>query len=274
MTFWVDGELVDDAVVPVTDHGFTVGDGVFETLRTYGGAVRALDRHLDRLARSAAGLGLCAPDRGVLERAVREVVDANGGGDLRVRLTVTGGPGPMGSPRGDGECTIVAGATPLEPVAFVTDVITVPWVRNERSPLAGLKTTSYAENVVALARARETGASEALFANTRGELCEGTGTNVFVVVDGRLLTPPLSSGCLAGVTRGLVIECTDAVEETLPYDVLFSADEVFLTSTVREVQAVRRVDDHVVADAPGPVTAEARDALLTSLGSSGPRTRR
>src|SRR5947209_8598833 len=129
MTFWIDGELVDDAVVPVTDHGFTVGDGVFETLRTDGGVPRALDRHLDRLARSATGLGLCVPDRALLERAVNEVVAANGGGDLRVRLTVTAGPGPMGSPRGSGQCTVVAGATPVHPVEPVTDVITVPWVR-------------------------------------------------------------------------------------------------------------------------------------------------
>lgn len=255
---WLNGELVpaDTATVSALDHGVTVGDGVFETMRVYGGIPLALDRHLARMDRSARGLGLCLPDRELLARATAEVVEASGLADCRLRITITAGAGPLGSGRHDGECTILAAVAPIEPVAPVTDVITVEWVRNERSPLAGLKTTSYAENVVALARAQEAGASEALFANTRGELCEGTGTNVFVVVDGRLLTPPLSSGCLAGITRELVLECTPAVEATLPFEVLGEAEEVFLTSSTREVQAVAHVDGRPVGDAPGPVTLE------------------
>lgn len=136
-------------------------------------------------------------------------------------------------------------------------MITVPWTRNERGALTGLKTTSYAENVVALARAREQGASEALFGNTVGQLCEGTGSNVFVVLDGEIHTPPLASGCLAGITRALAIEWTGAEETDLPLDVLERADEVFLTSTLRDVQAVQRVDDRELPGAPGPVTAKA-----------------
>jgi branched-chain amino acid aminotransferase len=260
---WVNGALVDahDAAVPALDHGITVGDGVFETLRVYAGRPFAVDRHLDRLERSGAGLGLVLPDRGLLERAVDEVVAAGGLPDCRVRLTVTAGDGPLGSARIAGACTVVAAVAPLDPVAPTTDVIIVPWVRNERSPLAGLKTTSYAENVVALARAKEAGASEALFANTRDELCEGTGTNVFVVVGGELLTPPLSSGCLAGITREVVLEVTGAVERTLPLSILGDADEVFLTSSTREVQAVAHVDGRSVASAPGPVTAAALAAF-------------
>ncbi|MDQ2650826.1 MAG: aminotransferase class IV, partial [Actinomycetota bacterium] len=140
-----------------------------------------------------------------------------------------------------------------------TAVVTVPWTRNERSAVAGIKTTSYAENVRALARAHERGASEALFANTVGQLCEGTGSNVFVVVDGTVLTPPLSSGCLAGVTRALVLECHDVTEQDLPLDVLRTADEVFLTSTGRDVQAVHQIDDRALD--PGPITAEAAAAF-------------
>ncbi|MFD7946351.1 aminotransferase class IV, partial [Streptomyces sp. NPDC059744] len=136
-------------------------------------------------------------------------------------------------------------------------VITVPWTRNERGALAGLKTTSYAENVVALARAHEQGASEALFANTVGQLCEGTGTNVFVVLDGRLHTPPLASGCLAGITRALVVEWAGAHETELPMDVLEHADEVFVTSSLRDVQAVHRIDGRELPGTPGPVTAKA-----------------
>lgn len=123
--------------------------------------------------------------------------------------------------------------------------------------MAGLKTTSYAENVVALARAHEQGATEALFANTTGALCEGTGSNVFVVVDGELHTPPLTSGCLAGITRALAVEWTGARESELPLDVLERADEIFLTSTLRDVQAVHRIDGRQLADAPGPVTSKA-----------------
>ena len=109
----------------------------------------------------------------------------------------------------------MAGA-PLGPPPGPTDVATVPWPRNERGALAGLKTISYGENVVALHYARERGATEAVFANLAGNLCEGTGTNVFVCIDGRVLTPPLSAGCLAGVTRDLILELTDASEDDLP----------------------------------------------------------
>jgi branched-chain amino acid aminotransferase len=118
-----------------------------------------------------------------------------------------------------------------------------------------VKTTAYAENVVALARAKTAGAGEALFANTLGELCEGTGTNVFVVRDGVARTPPLSSGCLAGITRALVLDwCPDVREETLTPDDLADADEIFLTSSTRDVQGVRAVDGRLLDSAPGPVT--------------------
>lgn len=263
---WLNGKLVDDAdaAVPALDHGLTVGDGVFESLRTYRGEPFAVRRHLDRLERSAKGLGIGVPPRQHLEQAIREVVAAAGSGDWRVRLTVTGGPGPLGSGRTEGMPTVIAAVSELEPVPPTTAVITVPWVRNERSPLAGLKTTSYAENVVALARARESGASEALLANTQGELCEGTGTNVFLVHDGRLVTPPLSSGCLAGVTRELVLEICEGDEERVPFDALAQADEVFITSSIREVQAVELLDGRSL-QAPGPFTVAARNAYRALL---------
>ena len=117
---------------------------------------------------------------------------------------------------------IVAGG-PLPDWPPATAVVTVPWPRNERAALVGVKTISYGENVVALAYARERGAGEAIFANLAGNLCEGTGTNVFVAVGGRLVTPPLSSGCLAGVTRDLLLELLDVVEEDLPLSALASA---------------------------------------------------
>ncbi|WP_063770897.1 aminotransferase class IV, partial [Streptacidiphilus neutrinimicus] len=211
MRIWVNGALADagEATVSVLDHGMTVGDGVFETVKAVDGRAFALRRHLDRLERSASGLGLPAPDRDEVARACAAVLEANPVELGRLRITYTGGVAPLGSDRGDAAATLIVavGATPRRPDTAA--VVTVPWTRNERGATTGLKTTSYAENVVALARAHQHGASEALLANTGGMLCEGTGSNVFVVLGGRLLTPPLSSGCLAGITRALVLEWTD-----------------------------------------------------------------
>ncbi|MGW5778460.1 aminotransferase class IV [Streptomyces sp. NPDC003863] len=259
MKLWVNGGLHDaeTARVSVLDHGLTVGDGIFETVKAERGETFALTLHLERLTRSARGLGLPDPDLDEVRRACAAVLEANPMELGRLRITYTGGLSPLGSERGDAGTSLVValGETGRRPDS--TAVITVPWTRNERGALTGLKTTSYAENVVALARAREEGASEALFANTVGQLCEGTGSNVFVVVDGRILTPPVSSGCLAGITRALAVEWTGAEEADLPFEVLESADEIFLTSTLRDVQAVHRADGRELADAPGPVTAKA-----------------
>ncbi|WP_318206819.1 MULTISPECIES: aminodeoxychorismate lyase [unclassified Streptomyces] len=259
MKIWVNGGLHDAeaALVSVLDHGLTVGDGIFETVKAVRGETFALTLHLERLTRSARGLGLPDPDLDEVRRACAAVLDANPMELGRLRITYTGGLSPLGSERGDAGASLVVGLGETGRRADSTAVITVPWTRNERGALTGLKTTSYAENVVALARAREQGASEALFANTVGQLCEGTGSNVFVVVDGRILTPPVSSGCLAGITRALAVEWTGAQETDLPLDVLESADEIFLTSTLRDVQAVHRVDGRELSPAPGPVTAKA-----------------
>jgi branched-chain amino acid aminotransferase len=148
------------------------------------------------------------------------------------------------------------------------DVVTVPWLRNERGALTGIKTTSYAENVRALAYAAERGGNEAIFANTRGDLCEGTGTNVFLVTGGELVTPPLSAGCLAGVTRGLVLEWFGAAERDVPVGELAAASEAFLTSTTRDVQPIRSVDGVELPEAPGPVTRKAAQVFATRAAQS------
>ena len=259
MRIWVNGALRDsaDATVSVLDHGMTVGDGIFETVKAVDGTPFALGRHLDRLERSARGLGLPAPDREQVTRACAEVLAANPVPLGRLRITYTGGLAPLGSDRGDSGPTLVVAVGETARRPDTAAIVTVPWTRNEHSAVAGLKSTSYAENVVALARAHEYGASEAIFGNTAGRLCEGTGSNIFVVLGGRLLTPPLTSGCLAGVTRALVLQWLDAEEADLPLSVLEEADEVFLTGTLRDVQAVSRVDDRDLPGAPGPVTAKA-----------------
>jgi branched-chain amino acid aminotransferase len=260
---WVNGALVDaaDAVVPVTDHGLTVGDGLFETMKVVDGTAFALTRHLARLRRTAAGMGLGGlPDDATLRAAIADTVAANAPLAGRVRLTVTGGPGPAGTTRGDAAPTVLVVCGPPAAWDPTAAVAVVPWTRNEHGALAGLKTTSYAENVIALERAHAAGASEALFANTAGNRCEGTGTNVFVVLDGRLVTPPLSAGCLAGVTRELVLEVTDAVEADVPMDRLGEVDEAFLTSSTRDIQPIGSIDGRPLAPAPGARTQAAINA--------------
>lgn len=219
--------------------------------------------------RTLAGLGLPPLDRGRLDAGIDAVLAGEPIGFGRLRYTVTGGPGPLGSDRSDGEPTYVVAAVPVAPFEHATTVGLVGWTRNERAATAGLKTTSYAENVIALAAAHDVGGSEALFANNRGELCEGTGSNVFVVRDGVVLTPALESAPLAGITRRLVLEwCAEAGiparEEVLPLETLAEVDEAFLTSSTRDVQAIGRLTVHESAaglgvrertwPAPGPVT--------------------
>jgi branched-chain amino acid aminotransferase len=260
---WVDGALVEERAARVSpfDHGLLTGDGVFETLRVTRSRPFAATRHLDRLVRSAGGLRLPCPPEAMLREAMDGVIRANGIGEGRLRTTLTGGPAPLGSDRAAVPPTVIVAGGPLPAWPPATDVVVVPWPRNERGALAGLKTISYGENVVALAYARDHGAGEAIFANLAGNLCEGSGTNVFVGVDGRLVTPPLSAGCLAGVTRDLLLEMVDVVEADLPLDALRSAGEAFLTSSTRDVQPIRAVDGHALDECPGRLTVEAAAAF-------------
>jgi branched-chain amino acid aminotransferase len=270
---WVNGQLTPagQATLPLLDHGITVGDGVFEAMRVIGGQAFALTRHLRRMARSASGLGLEFPGD-LVRRAVVEVLAANaerlnGPVDV-VRVTLTAGLGRIGSGRLPGSRPSVfalVSSHDLEPAE--TSVITVPFTRNERGALAGLKTISYAENALALSLAQAAGASEAIFGNTVGRLTEGTGSNVFLGMGGRLVTPPLSDGPLGGVTRNLLLEWTEVEELSVPMAALWEADEVFITSSGRNVQAVVAADGRPVGGGRlGPLTARAAD--LFAAGQS------
>jgi branched-chain amino acid aminotransferase len=276
MRAWINGKLLespDEPALSVLDHGLVVGDGVFETIAVSEQEPFALTRHLDRLVRSAEGLGIGTPDVPLLREGVaatREGQDLSFG---RVRITVTSGRGPLGSPRGDHGLTHVVVTEPAEKPPAVASIVTVPWPRNERGALAGLKTTSYAENAKMIEAARAAGASEAVMPNTQGQLCEGTGSNIMYVLDGALVTPTLASGCLAGITRALALEWLsgelDVVERDAPLEVLADAEEVVLVGTTRDIQAISHVDGRAVAAAPGPVTQRAqaiwaREAAKTS----------
>lgn len=260
---WIDGELLrpDRARLPVADHGLLVGDGAFETLKVIDGTPFALTRHLRRLRRSLEILELELPwSDGDMRLGAKAVCAAPDVGVLRI--TVTSGAGPLGSGRGDQAPTTVMAGGPARQWEPTTAVITVPWRRNEHSAVAGAKTTSYAENVRALATATAAGATEALLANTAGALCEGTGTNVFLVRGGELVTPSLSTGCLAGITRELLLEARHGVEaDDLSFDDLRRASEAFLTSSTRDVHPIAAVDGDPLDAAPGPATRAAGAAL-------------
>ena len=260
MRTWLNGRLLqspDEPALSPLDHGLVVGDGVFETVKVEDGRPFALTRHLKRLVRSAEGLGIGTPDLGAVREGVAAVLDGARVDFGRARITCTSGPGTLGSPRGGGPLTLLVTSETLDRPSSVSRIVTVPWPRNERGALSGLKTTSYAENALMVEHALARGASEAVVPNTQGQLCEGTGSNVMYVVGERLITPTLGAGPLAGITRELVLEwCAgeiDVVEQDAPIDVLASADEVILVGTTRDVQAISRVDDRELV-APGPVT--------------------
>lgn len=284
MRFWVDGRLVteSEASVGVLDHGFTVGDGVFETFKVVhdpvvGVVPFAMDRHIARLAASARAMGLRLPDADEVRDALLAVCAANpelaDGG--RLRITYTSGPGPLGSDRLDQTTTLAVAASSPTAWPATTSLALSPWPRNERSPLAGVKSTSYAENVLALARAKSVGGDEALLANLAGDVCEGTASNVFLVEDRTLISPPLSTGCLAGITRALVLQwCAEegipVLEETMPVAGLTAVEEVFITSSTRDVHPVTRILDEsgaeIWSEPVGPVTSSVAELFADRAG--------
>ncbi len=247
---WVDGRLYADgreARVGATDHGLVVGDGVFEALKVSPAGPFAVRRHLDRLERSAAAMGLPAPDRTAIRAGIDAVLDGRRFAHGKVRITYTGGDGPLGSQAAYGTPTLVVAAAPTALPAASTDVVTAPWRRNEHGALTGVKSTSYGENVRGLAYALAHDCGETIFTNTAGHVCEGTGTNVFCVFGDEIVTPPLSAGPLAGITRELLLEWVPVVERDLTPEEARSADEVFLTSSLRDVQRVERWDGQAFA---------------------------
>lgn len=257
---WLNGEIVsrESAKVSVFDHGLVTGDGVFETVGVYGGVAFALDLHLERLERSSVGIGIGVPDLNSIGQGVKDLLSTNRCDNAKVRITVTAGESVLGSDRIGSSSTVVIATGPRRSAPPTAKIWVAPWPRNERSILAGLKTISYAENVAALAWAQGKGADEVIFANTIGNLCEGSGSNIFVVVGGELYTPPLSSGALGGITRQLIVEKLGAKEQDFPVEILYEGDleECFLSSSVREAQGISHIDGVVCNEALGPVTME------------------
>lgn len=274
---WVNGELHDrpaEARVSAVDHGLVVGDGVFEALKVVAGGPFSVQRHLDRLTRSAAALALPAPDHDLVRQGIEAVLADRDWEEGKIRITYTGGRGPLGSQAAFGPTTLVVAADSRVVSDPVATIVTVPWTRNENGAMAGIKSTSYAENVRGLAFATDRDADEAIFLNTAGHVCEGTGSNIFFVFgtgeDAEVVTPPLSAGPLRGVTRDLLLEWCPITERDLTLEQAKAADEVFITSSLRDVQAVSRWDETSYA-AVGPVTARiARTFAERSLADLEP----
>jgi branched-chain amino acid aminotransferase len=268
---WLNDELVDaqKATVSVFDHGFTVGDGAFETLKVVNTQPVALTRHIKRLVHSLNTIGIEFDKEDLLKKAINEVISANKslGEVMRMRITYTSGVGPLGSDRTKDNFTLVVAVSPESIWPDTALVITVSDPRNDKSILAGSKTTSYAQNAALLSVAKKQGAHEAIMPNTKGELCEGTGSNIFVVKDGQVMTPPLSGGCLGGITRALVIKWFDVKEVDLPMSVLKDVDEAFLTSSTRDIQPISNIDDRVL-NAPGPIASKMRKEFIEKLSQN------
>ncbi|HVE77880.1 MAG TPA: aminotransferase class IV [Gemmatimonadaceae bacterium] len=277
---WVNGRPADPGAPQLLagDRGFTLADGLFETMRAYGGTVFRLGRHLERLERGAQRLGIPLPPG--LRAAVTAATRTAAAGGLReasVRLTVSRGPAPPGAvPPDEPSPTVVLAVHPVPrpPIAWWERGLAARLVagrRNEHAVTAGLKTLAYTDAVAALVEARAHGADEALFLDTAGHLCEASASNVFLWARRALVTPPVHCGALPGVTReatlALAVDLDLAVEERaiLPEE-LFAAEEAFLTSSVRELVPLTRVDGRAIgAGVPGPVTrrlAEAYAALV------------
>jgi branched-subunit amino acid aminotransferase/4-amino-4-deoxychorismate lyase len=271
---WCNGRWIDslDFGIAPTDRGLMHGLGLFETILGVDGRPVFAGLHLERLRHGCERLGW-AVELGGLEEIMVQLIAGNHlrDGRCRVRVAVTGGSGVLGDLRlGEDHLLWVTATLVAEPPAALP-VNLAPFPRNERSPLAGFKCSSYAENLIALDQAARLGFEETLFLNTAGHVCEAATSNVFLVKNGEVLTPSLACGCLRGIIRGVVIhlagELGIACRQTeLSVDDLHAADEIFITSSIRGVMGVSRFGTRLMP--PGPVTAKLRAALDKAIHAS------
>lgn len=268
----VNGHIADEqhAVISVFDHGFLYGEGVYETLRTYNRRPFLFDRHMKRLRTSARMIALRIPfpDEEFRRRAVDTIAAADKMDEAYIRILVTRGPGDLTyDPAACPTPSVVVIVKPhVEPPAELftggVKIALVSIIRNHPASVNPLiKSNNLLNNALAMQEALTRGAEEALMKNYRGELAECSQSNFFLVKNGEVLTPPLDAGLLAGVTRDFLFEIGAQIgvpirEAVLREDDLDTADEVFITSTSRELMGVSRVDDRMIGTGrPGPITA-------------------
>jgi branched-chain amino acid aminotransferase len=278
----IDGALTapEGAAVSVYDRGFLFGDAVFEVLRTYGGVPFALDEHFARLRRSAVRVFIELPvDDATLRGEVERGIAAAQNDESYVRVIVTRGSGPVSlDPGTAGRPLRVILVEPVVPPArevYASGIATIT-IATRRSvddtAAAGAKVSNYLESLLAVREAKARGAQEALIVDARGEVVEGATSNVFMVKGGRVTTPPVEAGILAGITRAHVLDVAAktgvaADERRLRPEDLYGADEVFVTSSIRELVPVVRVDGREVGTgAPGPVARALHRAFRVAVG--------
>ncbi len=272
MKIYINGKLYDkaDAKISVYDHGLLYGDGVFEGIRSYAGKVFRLGEHLDRLWNSAKAIRLEIPlSKQEMADAIEKTLAANGIKDGYVRVVVTRGCGTLGldpNKCSDPQVIIIADRISLYPDELYEkglEIITVSTVRNHPAALSPrIKSLNYLNNILAKIEGLQAGCIEALMLNHKGEVAECTGDNLFLVRDGRILTPPMEAGILEGITRDAVIglareQGVEVREVPLTKHDVYIADECFLTGTAAEVVPVVTVDSRSIGDGtPGPITRE------------------
>ena len=255
----LDGDVMDvaQAQIPVTDDGLLRGDGVFEVMRIYGGRPFGMDEHLERMARSAQTLRLPF-DADAVRADAAALLAAGEPGEAMLRLVVTRGGRRIG----------LLETLPERPETIALQTITYTPTR----VLDGVKSLSYAANMLATRLARERGADEALLVTPHGRVLEGPTTTLFYVLEGKLCTPPLSDRILDSITRRALLAVTDASERVTTQDDLAAASEAFLASSLREVHPVHAIDGVALAQAPGPVSNAAAAAVREHIEAQLART--
>ena len=279
----IEGEIrkPEEATISVYDRGFLYGDSVFETVRTYGGKIFALGEHLDRLEDSAEKMGFALPvTKAQLAEETRRGVEASGNAECYARIMITRGTGPIGldTTLAEGPVRVIL-VEPLKtpPPEHYERGITAVCVETVRASDAAdsAKIGNYLASALALKKAKEAGAHEALVVNRDGLVVEGTTSNVFVVRGGTLCTPALDVGILAGITRKGVLAAAEDLDIAVEFASLTPAeihgvDELFLTSSIREIMPVVSVDGHAIGTGtPGEVTRRLHRAFRKRVGLDG-----
>ncbi len=247
MKIWLDGALrpAGEAAIDPADRGFTLGDGVFETIRLSGGRAAHLGRHLARLRTGAAALEILVPwsDK-VLDEGIVSVAQACGVADGVARLTLSRGPAARGllPPQVGRPTTLITAGREATPADAVRVVLCETTRRNERSPLSRIKSLNYLDGVLAKMEAARRGATDAILLNTRGMVAEASGASVIVLLDGRLVTPPVADGALPGIARAVLLEGGEVVERSLQPETLAGADAMFLVNALG-ARWVQSLDD-------------------------------
>jgi len=261
----------EDARISVADAGFLHGAGLFETMRAQNGKVFYLKDHLDRLCFSVKKLGFNLPlDRSALSAAIDSVLQANQLQEARLRLTLSAGALSVASDEPVPSLLITATQLTPYPEAYYKDgvmVVLCPYRQNPKDPTAGHKSTSYFSRMLALQQARTRKAAEALWFTTEGKLAEGCISNVFLVKDGKLFTPPIETPVLPGVAREAICKIAvrdklELVEDTLTIDDLLGAHEVFISNVIMKVMPVVAIEKHTVgAGKVGPITEDLKHSF-------------